>query len=156
MKIGESPNGMGAAFEAAVVKLRVGSSPTSLTTCLILDHKNGVYNDNRLENLRIVCPNCNATLDTHCGKHNRKRNIKIKELGLKESVDFRNVLTKEKEMSYIKRRKVERSTFENLKEDVDKNGYCSVGRKYNVTDNTIRKWLKFYEKNNTTNGSALA
>jgi hypothetical protein len=33
---------------------------------LILDHINGVNNDNRLENLRIVCPNCNATLDTHC------------------------------------------------------------------------------------------
>ena len=36
---------------------------------LILDHINGVYNDNRLENLRIVCPNCNATLDTHAGKN---------------------------------------------------------------------------------------
>ncbi len=36
---------------------------------LILDHINGVHNDNRLENLRIVCPNCNATLDTHCGKN---------------------------------------------------------------------------------------
>jgi hypothetical protein len=33
---------------------------------LILDHINGVHNDNRLENLRIVCPNCNATLPTHC------------------------------------------------------------------------------------------
>lgn len=36
---------------------------------LILDHINGVHNDNRLENLRIVCPNCNASLDTHCGKN---------------------------------------------------------------------------------------
>ena len=33
---------------------------------LILDHVNGRNNDNRLENLRIVCPNCNATLETHC------------------------------------------------------------------------------------------
>jgi hypothetical protein len=31
---------------------------------LILDHINGVNNDNRIENIRIVCPNCNATLDT--------------------------------------------------------------------------------------------
>ena len=40
---------------------------------LILDHINGIHNDNRIENLRIVCPNCNATLDTHAGKNiNRK------------------------------------------------------------------------------------
>lgn len=37
---------------------------------LILDHINGVHDDHRLDNLRIVCPNCNATLDTHC-KGNR-------------------------------------------------------------------------------------
>ena len=35
---------------------------------LILDHINGIYNDNRIENLRIVCPNCNSTLSTHCNK----------------------------------------------------------------------------------------
>lgn len=42
---------------------------------LILDHINGIHNDNRIENLRIVCPNCNATLDTHAGKNikNRKK-----------------------------------------------------------------------------------
>lgn len=36
---------------------------------LILVHKNGIFNDNRLKNLRIVCPNCNATLETHCGRN---------------------------------------------------------------------------------------
>ncbi len=39
---------------------------------MILDHVNGVSNDNRLENLRIVCPNCAATLDTHCGRTGRR------------------------------------------------------------------------------------
>lgn len=29
----------------------------------------GNSKDNRLNNLRIVCPNCNATLPTHCGKN---------------------------------------------------------------------------------------
>lgn len=36
---------------------------------LILDHINGINNDNRLVNLRILCPNCAATLPTHCRGH---------------------------------------------------------------------------------------
>lgn len=40
---------------------------------LRLDHINGINTDNRIENLRIVCPNCDATLDTFSGK-----NVKIK------------------------------------------------------------------------------
>ena len=31
---------------------------------LILDHINGINNDDRLENLRWVCPNCNQQLET--------------------------------------------------------------------------------------------
>jgi len=38
----------------------------------ILDHINGVNNDHRLENLRLVCPNCNAALPTHAGRNKRK------------------------------------------------------------------------------------
>ena len=40
---------------------------------LILDHINGVNDDNRLENLRFVCSNCDSQLPTY-----KSRNIKNK------------------------------------------------------------------------------
>jgi 5-methylcytosine-specific restriction endonuclease McrA len=39
---------------------------------LELDHINGVSDDHRLENLRLLCPNCHSQTDTYCG-----RNIRI-------------------------------------------------------------------------------
>lgn len=36
---------------------------------LELDHVNGVRTDNRIPNLRLLCPNCYAQTDTYCGKN---------------------------------------------------------------------------------------
>lgn len=103
---------------------------------LIIDHINGIHNDNRLENLRIVCPNCNATLPTHCGKnsHIAKRKNK-KELKLEKKKEF-----------ILSKRTVKRPSYENLKNEIKTIGYSATGRKYGVSDNSIRKWITTYEK----------
>ena len=44
-----------------------------LKLTLQLDHKDGV-NNNELENLRILCPNCHSQTSTYSGKNNRKSN----------------------------------------------------------------------------------
>jgi len=42
-------------------------------------------------------------------------------------------------------RKVERPSFQVLKYEVAKLGYSGTGKKYGVSDNAVRKCLKFYE-----------
>lgn len=39
---------------------------------LQLDHINGIHNDNRLENLRILCPNCHTQTETYGSKRGAK------------------------------------------------------------------------------------
>lgn len=39
---------------------------------LQLDHRNGISNDNRLDNLRILCPNCHSQTNTFSGKSSRR------------------------------------------------------------------------------------
>lgn len=40
---------------------------------LELDHINGDHEDNRLENLRILCPNCHSLQPTHRGSNQKRR-----------------------------------------------------------------------------------
>ena len=39
---------------------------------LELHHINGIHNDNRIENLQILCPNCHALTDNYSGKSSKR------------------------------------------------------------------------------------
>ena len=122
---------------------------------LILDHVNGHSTDNRLENLRIVCPNCAATLDTHCGRKNRHPPRECARCG-------QLFIAMHARQRYCSRycgarwdrngvprpgaRKVERPAHEQLVREIETLGYLGVGRRYGVCDNAIRKWVREYER----------
>lgn len=127
---------------------------------LILDHINGVPDDHRAENLQVLCPNCAATLETHCARKNRLAPMPRDCLRCGEAFFPRN-----REQRYCSRscgqryprkgapgvprpetRKVERPPYEQLLREVEELGYRAVGRKYGVSDNAIRKWLREYER----------
>ena len=125
---------------------------------LILDHINGVRDDNRLENLRIICPNCAATLETHCGRKNR---ITAEMRGCERC--GRSFVPRAQQQRYCSRecgsrwkrapglarptgRKVERPPYQQLLAEINGLGYLAVGRKYGVSDNAVRKWVRQYER----------
>lgn len=52
-------------------------------------------------------------------------------------------------MGNNKQRKVKRPPYEELIKQIKNVGYEKVGRKYGVTGNAIKKWVKYYEKYET-------
>lgn len=119
---------------------------------LILDHINGVHDDNRLENLQIVCPNCAATLDTHCGRNNARPREPRACARCGEVFDPRSpkqrYCSRECGQRYERAgrarpgaRRVERPAYEQLIAEVKELGFSATGRKYGVSDNAIRKWI---------------
>ena len=126
---------------------------------LVLDHINGVRDDHRLENLRILCPNCAATLDTHCGRKNRlevadreclrcggrftpsyaRQRYCSRECGRRAPRPGRGVPNPDL-------RRAERPPHDQLLREIAETSYSAVGRRYGVSDNAIRKWVRQYER----------
>ena len=67
------------------------------TLSLELDHINGINNDNRIENLRFLCPNCHSQTTTY-GSRNQQRNDSDYEI----SDDLRDLI----ETEYRKRNNI--------------------------------------------------
>lgn len=94
---------------------------------LQLDHINGISNDNRLENLRWLCPNCHSQTNTFAGKNLPKKGRKPY---------HKKGFAKER----LNRRKID---FERARKLYFELGnYSLVGRELGVSDTCIRRAIK--------------
>jgi len=128
---------------------------------LHLDHKNGDNMDNRIENLRILCPNCHSQTETYCQSkspcslsefrkknyENRKIKVEVKIESIKNYCECGKEIKKESKRcsvcDKINQRKVkDRPSKEELILMIKESSLEAVGRKYNVSGNAVKKWLK--------------
>jgi hypothetical protein len=100
---------------------------------LQLDHVNGNPRDNQIHNLRWLCPNCHSQCSTYGGKSLFLKRKRASEINPNWNHDPRPHL-----------RKVIRPSKEVLEIEVNSYTVESLGRKYGVSGNAIRKWCKSY------------
>jgi len=65
-------------LEAGILENRCGwcgiSEWRGKPICIQIDHINGIRNDNRIENLRMLCPNCHSQTETFAARNIKHRN----------------------------------------------------------------------------------
>ena len=113
---------------------------------LHLDHINGDPTDNRLENLRLLCPNCHSQTDTYCGRSKRIPAVPCStcgkplynrkgKTGLCKAC-FDSTLAEPRPEA----RKCVRPSKKVLAELIRSTPMTTIGKKYGVSDNAVRKW----------------
>lgn len=126
---------------------------------LHLDHINGVSNDNRIENLRLLCPNCHSQTDTYAGKNLKnkprlKKNLSISKDSLIEEVKNSSITSVANKYSVswqtiknivgdvqINRTKINWPSKEYILSYLENNSMEELARNLKVSSNAIRKHL---------------
>lgn len=134
-------------------KCGVGNSWQGKPLSLTLEHINGIWNDNRLENLEILCPNCHSQTSTYAGRggHSRENSISFRpEPSLRvlanNCVDCQASIggnsTRCQSCSNIKRYNKNYPDIETLIELVTDGGFGRTSRMIGVADTALRKHMK--------------
>lgn len=112
---------------------------------LTLDHINGNNHDNRIENLRWVCPNCDRQLPTFAGKNLKKLKKHFYCADCGKEISKGSVRCKPCSVNHIHSilndNELNRSQLKTL---IRKYTFTKIGEMYDVTDNAVRKWCDKY------------
>lgn len=102
---------------------------------LQLNHINGINNDNRIENLEWLCPNCHSQTETYCGRNVKKQHI-CKKCNNQFS-GYGKICKECYRQSHSKKFYITKEELERL--IGDKIPFTKIGKMFGVSDNAIRK-----------------
>lgn len=123
---------------------------------LEVHHINGIHNDNRIENLQILCPNCHALTDNYCSKNIKKKRTvvtnRLSKLESKICPICGNVFTPlrarqmycSQECSHKSQKRVK--NIEELVNLFDTHTNGEIAKLFNITESCVRKYRKKYKK----------
>lgn len=111
---------------------------------LQIDHINGINNDNRIENLRWLCPNCHSQSETFAGRNARKYSIKYCECGkLLTRHNKTGKCIKCFDYSSLVNTRNNEKKFEVVKEELEilirEKPMTEIGKIFGVSDNAVKK-----------------
>ena len=105
-----------------------------------LHHIDGNNQNNNLENLQILCPNCHSQTENYCGSANVNKNkYYCKDCG--KEINKGSVyctICSHKHTRKVKDRPSKEKLLQDFKE---LKSFVKIGAKYGVSDNAIRKWF---------------
>jgi hypothetical protein len=136
---------------------------------LHIDHINGDHFDHRIENLRLLCPNCHSQTSTYCSKNKKRRSKKdpiFKEKEKHKCKLCNKIIRcestycgecyknhrKELQSNYVRKNKINWMPIEELLLRLETTSFLALAKELGVSDNAIRKHIKNHTEFTKHNG----